>query len=311
MKAFSKLVFGNQPPKEFADSEEVAQVRGTRTPDLKRTDELHKLQQSYNELSHAYRHQQLDKREVADTKKWNAKLEETLQKRSEDSRKAQERYSSLLRKYNAQMGDVEKLALAKKTSDDLRKTAESSIEANFRSHQQEMILLKGELRSQTAGLDEMEMLKAAAEHKAEQLRSELDATRGQLQLCKDDLFRLQPMAQVPDTEIIKAFESVCQDVISWIDVEISAFEKLYPSAEPSEIFSGGALPEAIHLLEQYPTLGEYLVRYVVHSSLHETMFSRSVYLLGLPEETKQCLQAAEDRMATFKQSRGTNFCMIG
>ena len=123
-------------------------------------------------------------------------------------------------------------------------------------------------------------------------------------MCKDDLFRLQPMSQLPDTEIVKDFESMCQDIISWIDVEISAFEKSHPSAESSDIFSVGQSFEATYLLNRFPTFGEYLVRYVIHQCLRTLMFSRSVYLLGLPKETKEYLQAAEERMANLEPPRG-------
>ena len=285
---------------DFAESEGVAPAGCTRTSErikaqlLEKTGELHTLQQHYDELSHAHRNQRLTLREVADTKKSNTELEETLQKRSKELQKAQGRYASLLREHKAKMKeDVEELALTRKNAENI-----------FRSHQQEMTAINGALTSQTEDLNNTKRLKRAAENRSEQLRSELEITQGQLRLCKDDLFRLQPMAQVPDTEIVKEFGSICQDVIGWIDIEISAFEKSYPSAEPSKIFSGGRFPNIRYMLEQFPTFGEYWVRYVVHNCLYGTIFSRSVYLLGLPEKTKQCLQAAEERMASLEPPRG-------
>ena len=173
-----------------------------------------------------------------------------------------------------------------------------------------MVVLKDDSKSREADLEQTIRLRTLAEQKWKQLRSELETTQKHLQVCKDDLFRLQPMAQLPDTEIVKEFESTCQDIISWIDVEISAFEKSYPSAEPGQIFSGGQIPEVDYLLEQHPAFGEHFVRFVIHHCLHDCMFSRSVYLLGLPKEIKQYLQAAEKRKASLEPPRGM-FLLIG
>ena len=292
-------------------SEQLSQIGSEKMSDgsketlLKKMSELHKLQEHYNKLSHAYRHQQLDKREAADTQKFNTELTKTLEKRSEELREVQGGYSSLLQEREAQMEDGEGLALARKTIHDLTKTVRQ-IETDSRTQQMEMTVLKDLFKNETAKWDKAMELKATAEQQVEQLRSELESTQRHLQLCKDDLFRLQPMAQMPDTEVVKEFESVCQDVISWIDVEISAFEKTYPNAEQGQIFSGGAIPEAVYLLEQFPTFGEYWVRFLIHHCLHYTVFSRAVYLLGLPKETKQYLQAAEESMASLEPRRGTS-----
>ena len=292
-------------------SEQLSQIGSEKMSDgsketlLKKMSELHKLQQRYNKLSHAYRHQQLDKREAADTQKFNTELTKTLEKRSEELREVQGGYSSLLQEREAQMEDGEGLALARKTIHDLTKTVRQ-IETDSRTQQMEMTVLKDLFKNEKAKWDKAMELKATAEQQVEQLRSELESTQRHLQLCKDDLFRLQPMAQMPDTEVVKEFESVCQDVISWIDVEISAFEKTYPNAEQGQIFSGGAIPEAVYLLEQFPTFGEYWVRFLIHRCLHDNVFSRAVYLLGLPKGTKQYLQAAEESMASLEPPRGTS-----
>ena len=289
----------------MAQAGHVKTAERVKAPPLKRRDELQKLQQPSNKLSPFHGHQQLDKREVAVTKKVNTELEDALKKKSEDLRTVQERYSNLLRDHKVLKHNVEELALAKKTAVDLKEKLRE-MEARFRTHQKEVTTLQTALKTQKDELDNMMKLKRTAEQKLKQLHSELEITRGQLRLCKDDLFRLQPMAQVPDTEIVKDYDSICQDVICWIDMEVSTFEKTHPKAELSDIFSGGAIPEAISMLDQFSTSGEYWVRFVVHYCLHNFLFSRSVYLLGLPKEIKQCLQAAEDRMAKLEPPRGTS-----
>ena len=272
------------------------------------TDEPHRLQQGYDELSHAYRLQQMTKREVAVNRKRKIEVEETPQKRSNESYNFRERHGRPPREWKAQADDSEEIKFARKAAQDLRESLHETKD-RFHTQQKEMRALKVTLNRQMTSLNEALGSKTAAQQEAERLRSELNVTREQLQVCKDDLFRLQPMSQLPDTEIVKEFETICQDIVSWIDVEISAFEKSHPDAESSQIFSSGPFTEATNLLERFPTFGEYLVRYEVQYCLHKTIFSGSVYLLGLPEEIKQYLQAAEERMANLEPPRGT-FCSI-
>lgn len=300
LKAFKRSV--------YAQSEHLAELRHEKMLEgskvtLPKMGGPHPLQHRSNELADADRRHQLDKQELADTNKMNSELRKVIRKKSEELRKVQERYNDLLQEHK---DDVGELTQAKKINHSLRESLRQN-EADLRAYQKDMTELRGVLKGRQADLDQTTGLKQAAEKKAEQLRSELETTRGQLKVCKDDLFRLQPSAQLPDTAIVKDFESLCQDVISWIDMEISAFEKSYPNAYPGQIFSGGGFPEVLHLLEQFPTFGEYWVRYVVHRCLHDTMFSGSVYLLGLPLGVKQYLQAAEQRMARLEPPRGTSF----
>ena len=270
------------------------------------TDEPHRLPQRYTELPHANRRQQNDKQEAEFGRKRKAEREEAMHKRSNKVYNLRERHGSLPRERRVQADDNEVSKLERKAIQDRRETLKET-EVNFKAHLKEIAVLKGTINRQTTSLDKAMGSKKAAEQETERLRLELNATRGQLRVCKDDLFRLQPVAQLPDTEIVKEFEALCQDVVSWIDIEISAFEKSHPGAESGHIFSGGQLLRVTYLLEHFPTFGEYLVRCVVHECLLDTMFSRSVYLLGLPEEIKQYLRAAEERMANLDPPRGTHF----
>ena len=140
----------------------------------------------------------------------------------------------------------------------------------------------------------------------QELRTKLVASQRELSACKDDLFRLQPVAQVPDSSISKEFDAICQHIIHWIDAEVTGFEKAHPETEPEHIFSVGDDMEAATFLGKHPGAGEHLARHLVHRYLLENMFHGKVYFFGLPTETAQLLQKAEQGMANLKTPRGEN-----
>lgn len=138
----------------------------------------------------------------------------------------------------------------------------------------------------------------------QELRQKLATSQKELSTCKDDLFRLQPVAEVPDSNISKAFEGVCQQIVSWIDVELDAFEQENPGAKAEDIFAMGDDQKSEHLLRKYPGVGEHLTRYMIHRYLKNNLFGKNVYMLGLSDENKELLQRTEQSMASLDPPRG-------
>ena len=137
-----------------------------------------------------------------------------------------------------------------------------------------------------------------------QLEKKLGASQEELSKCKDDLFSLQGVTQTPDSTISKQFESLSQQLLHWIDAEVSMFDKAHPDAQPEHIFSVGADRYSKEFLQSYPGAGEHLARYLVHHFLQKLVFGKGVYLFGLPEETARLLQEAELKMAELDPPRG-------
>ena len=137
-----------------------------------------------------------------------------------------------------------------------------------------------------------------------ELQKSLQASKEQLSQCKDDLFSLQGVAQIPDSTISKRFESICQQIVYWIETEVATFEKAHPEAEPDHKFSGGKHKPSTNFLQQHPGADEYLARYHIHRLLVLHVFKESVYFFGLPEETAQLLGEAELKLAEFNPPRG-------
>lgn len=149
------------------------------------------------------------------------------------------------------------------------------------------------------------ILQRSADTEAERPRKILTKTAQELDRCKDDLFGLQPVCRMSDASIIGAFDSLFQQLINWIDNEISAFEKDSPHAHIGCLFSGSEDPGVTFFLQKYPSVGEYLCRHMVNRYLLEHMFGSSIHLLGMPQEYTHMRLAIEHGMASLKPPRGT------
>ncbi len=136
------------------------------------------------------------------------------------------------------------------------------------------------------------------------MEAQIDNLQKGLDACKDDLFRLQPVAQTPDTEILEDFESLVQHIRHWVEVEIDIFEKKYLHARNEELFSADGNEDVARVLQRFPQAGEYLVRYMIHHYLQAHMLGEGVYFLGLSELFICILQEVENSMAQLQPRRG-------
>lgn len=144
-----------------------------------------------------------------------------------------------------------------------------------------------------------------ADAEAEALREKLMTTEHQLELCRDDLFRLQPVCQISDGNIIAAFESLGEQIVNWIDNETSAFEKAYPDTPVGCLFSRSEGPDVACFLQLYPFSGEYLCRNLVNRYLLDHMFGTKTHRWGLSGDYTRMRLNIEEGMAALKPPRGT------
>lgn len=138
------------------------------------------------------------------------------------------------------------------------------------------------------------------------LQDKLDTSQEELTRCRDDVFSLQPMLQVADSTIVEELEIVGQEVVHWIETEVTSYEKAHPGAEEEHIFSVGDNRDAAIFLAHHPGAGEHLARYLVYRFLQANLFGRRYNLLGLRGKTARLLQEAEHSMANFDPPRGTS-----
>ncbi len=143
-----------------------------------------------------------------------------------------------------------------------------------------------------------------AEADSQSLRTRLMTLQQELAACKDDLFRLQPLVPVPDSEVQNDYESISQQIVNWIDEEIRNFEKAHPHTPTDTFYSPGDHSSLTTLLKKHPDAGEYLIRQRIHRCLQDHVLNKHIYLLGLPKDITQALQAAEQSMARSGPPRG-------
>ncbi len=146
----------------------------------------------------------------------------------------------------------------------------------------------------------------------ESTRSENNTLKQQLQACKDDLFRMQPKSEVPDSTVAQAYDDLHEHISTWVEAEISRFEANHRHGR------FGPLPDMFHhanetaikrLLAAYPTSGgEYLVRCVVQTMLQETIFDPKIVLLGLDKGHAALLQRIQRKMAGARPPKGNTRC---
>ncbi|KAL8878706.1 MAG: hypothetical protein Q9192_008385 [Flavoplaca navasiana] len=147
-----------------------------------------------------------------------------------------------------------------------------------------------------------------------QLENDLGATlqqnnsiKHELQACKDDLFRMQPSTEIPDSVVAKAYDELQVHISSWLEGEISSFEinyrKRHQGALPN-LFDHQNQSRVKHIMTDYPTAGgEYIVRCYIQIMLHKEILADSVLLLGLDERETTLLQGIEQSMSNAKPPR--------
>ncbi|KAG6994105.1 hypothetical protein G7Y79_00047g083310 [Physcia stellaris] len=129
----------------------------------------------------------------------------------------------------------------------------------------------------------------------------------ELQACKDDLFRVQPIGHLPDSTITRRFGDLDDLICVWIDGEISLFmdewQPKTPGAEP-KLFHHNGHSDMKAFLRRYPEMGgEYVVRFTVHYVLQKDLFGDEIWLFGLATYDMDLLKLIEQGMAELDPPR--------
>ncbi|KAI4268934.1 MAG: hypothetical protein L6R38_007670 [Xanthoria sp. 2 TBL-2021] len=149
-----------------------------------------------------------------------------------------------------------------------------------------------------------------------QLEKDLGATRQkkssiehELQACKDDLFRLQPTAQIPDSDIAQSYDDLNEQISSWMEGVIARFEAKYRERHHGplpNLFHHGDVTAAADFLADHPMFGgEYLVRCYLQILLQRMVFADNILLHGLNESQTALFRSIEQSMAKSKPPRDT------
>ena len=136
------------------------------------------------------------------------------------------------------------------------------------------------------------------------LERELAIAQDSFKRCQTDLWRLQPLPQVTDTEILTGFEELTHRVSSWIDEEIGIFENLNSGSKSIVLFRDGGDKVLRSYMRDFSAFGEYCIVQIVHKFLCSEVFDCGTYLVGLPPAAAEVLEAVEQIMPNLKPPRG-------
>ena len=130
----------------------------------------------------------------------------------------------------------------------------------------------------------------------------------ELQACKDDLFRVQPMSQVPDSTIAQRFASLDDRICDWTETQISRFMDKWQAKHHSDqpkLFDHDGDRTTKGFLAHYPdTGGEYMVRSIIHYYLQKYLFGDKILLFGLNDSLIDWLEMIEQSMSRLQPQRG-------
>ena len=169
---------------------------------------------------------------------------------------------------------------------------------------QSLASVQRELKVSQGDLHRMRNTNKEIYEELQEERQKFTASQKELTACKDELFRLQPIAQIPDSRVVKEFENLCQRVVHWIETQAIIFGKEHPEDGQEHIFSIGEDNKAAQFMAQHPGSGEHLAVHMVHEWLQNNLFERKFSCVGLPAEAVQLLERVEQSMARLDPPRG-------
>ncbi|KAL8847995.1 MAG: hypothetical protein Q9221_006957 [Calogaya cf. arnoldii] len=154
----------------------------------------------------------------------------------------------------------------------------------------------------------LKALKTQLEQDLGVTRQKKSSVEHELQACKDDLFKLQPIAQIPDSDIAQSYDDLNEHISSWMEGVIARFESKHRERHHGplpNLFHHGDVTAAADFLADFPMFGgEYLVRCYLQMLLQRMVFADSILLHGLDEPQTALFRSIENSMATSKPPRG-------
>ena len=154
----------------------------------------------------------------------------------------------------------------------------------------------------------LESGKAEAEDALQNMHKKAGLLQIQLQECKDDLFRLQPFNEIADSTILQQYETLNQQIASWVD---DLFFRIDDENAHREA-SGRPMRPVLqvenanlqNLLASSPNASEYWLKYYLHCLLQQEFFVEGVYLSCLPESYVGFIKIIEESMGALEPKRG-------
>ncbi|KAI4113044.1 MAG: hypothetical protein LQ345_005896 [Seirophora villosa] len=226
--------------------------------------------------------------ELRDLKKQNAHLKETMRTQA-DSKSFKDQILSERRKFYEHVNMLED-------------------HIGHLKHQLEKTKLHmDQLTFQTREANEE---KASYESKLQNLQKQNNRLNEDLTECRDDILRLQPPSQIPDSKIADEYNNVYQQIASWVDDEAedaSSMEtqlaNLFADKDAPELLKSVLDNDLIRVAKKYPDAEPLLLRYIIHVHIHRCILDDAIYLFGLDEHNEIILRSIARAMEDLEPKR--------
>ncbi|KAL8797967.1 MAG: hypothetical protein Q9182_007071 [Xanthomendoza sp. 2 TL-2023] len=152
--------------------------------------------------------------------------------------------------------------------------------------------------------------KAAYETKLQSLQKLNNRLNEDLTECRDDILRLQPPTQIPDSKIAEGYSNLYQQIASWVDDEAEESQSM--EARMAEVAADKDAPELlkayldsdlIRLTKKYSEAEPLILRYIIQLHLYRLILADNIYLFGLDEHNITILRGIEHAMEDLEPKR--------
>ena len=251
------------------------------------------MKKDYNELNadlkSAWRENKEQAHELRDLKKQNAQLKEAI-RASGDNRSHKDQILTERRRFYEHVDML----------DD---------HINHLKHQLDKTKLHmDQLTFQTREANEE---KAAYESKLQALQKQNARLNDDLTECRDDILRLQPPSQIPDSKIAEQCSNLYQQIASWVDDEAeesSSMEtqlgNLFADKEAPELLKSCMDGDLIRATRKHSDAEPLILRYIIQCHLHRMILTDDIYLFGLDDHNVTILRSIEHAMEDLEPKRG-------
>ncbi|KAL8733818.1 MAG: hypothetical protein Q9181_003419 [Wetmoreana brouardii] len=152
--------------------------------------------------------------------------------------------------------------------------------------------------------------KASYESKLQTLQKQNARLNEDLTECRDDILRLQPPSQIPDSKIADEYLNLYQQIASWVDDEAEdsssmedRLEGLHSDKDAPDLLKTFLDGDLIRTTKKYSDAEPLLLRYIIQLHLHRRILADDLYLFGLDDHSITLLRTIAHSMEDLEPKR--------
>ncbi|MDI1489566.1 MAG: hypothetical protein OHK93_000763 [Ramalina farinacea] len=130
--------------------------------------------------------------------------------------------------------------------------------------------------------------------------------------ARDDLLRLQPTAQISDSEIAEQYSNLCQQIAGWVDDATedtealeTYFERINNLNELHTSIRDDVTNRMLGFAKKQQECLPLLLQHLIHCKVHEEILGTRIYVYGLDDAHASLLRGIEEGMADLTPKRDT------